>query len=42
MLQDLCGPKIRLGKIPGEVVVCDQGAEFILTADPPATMIRIT
>jgi pyruvate kinase len=34
VLQDLCGPKIRLGRIPGDVVVCDQGAEFLLTADP--------
>src|SRR5262245_58575909 len=34
ILQDLCGPKIRLGEIPGDVVVCDQDAEFILGADP--------
>ena len=34
VLQDLCGPKIRLGGIPGEVVVCDQDAEFVLTAEP--------
>jgi len=34
VLQDLCGPKIRLGGIPGDVAVCDQGAEFVLTAEP--------
>ena len=34
ILQDLCGPKIRLGGIPGEVAVCDQDAEFVLTAEP--------
>src|SRR5271157_3921213 len=25
VLQDLCGPKIRLGDIPGDVVECDFG-----------------
>jgi pyruvate kinase len=34
VLQDLCGPKIRLGEILGDMVVCDQDAEFILTAEP--------
>jgi pyruvate kinase len=34
VLQDLCGPKIRLGAIDGGVVVCDQDAEFVLTAEP--------
>ncbi len=33
VLQDLCGPKIRLGTIPGGVVACDLDAEFILTSD---------
>jgi pyruvate kinase len=33
ILQDLCGPKIRLGPIPDDVVICDQGAEFILSAE---------
>jgi pyruvate kinase len=32
ILQDLCGPKIRLGLIPGDVVACDHGAEFILSS----------
>src|SRR5262245_20222903 len=34
VLQDLCGPKIRLGSIPGDVVECDFGAEFCLAAEP--------
>jgi len=33
VLQDLGGPKIRLGPIPGEVVACDLGAEFRIVAD---------
>jgi pyruvate kinase len=33
VLQDLCGPKIRLGAIAGDVVECDFGAEFYLTAE---------
>jgi pyruvate kinase len=31
VLQDLCGPKIRLGEIHGGVVVCDFDAEFVLS-----------
>jgi pyruvate kinase len=34
VLQDLCGPKIRLGEIPGGVVACDLDADFILSAEP--------
>jgi len=34
VLQDLCGPKIRLGAIPGDSAICDQDAEFVLTAEP--------
>ncbi len=34
ILQDLCGPKIRLGDIPGDVVECDYGAEFRLVTEP--------
>jgi pyruvate kinase len=37
VLQDLCGPKIRLGTIPGDVVECDFGAEFSLAAEPKTT-----
>ena len=36
VLQDLCGPKIRLGDIPGDAVECDFGAEFCLAAEPKA------
>ena len=32
ILQDLCGPKIRLGPIPGDVVECALGEEFTLVA----------
>ena len=34
ILQDLCGPKIRLGEIPGDVVSCDHEAEFVLADEP--------
>src|SRR5438309_1044293 len=30
VLQDLCGPKMRLGLIPGDVVECPLGEEFTL------------
>ena len=33
VLQDLCGPKIRLGPIAGDVIECDYGAEFCLAAE---------
>jgi pyruvate kinase len=33
VLQDLCGPKIRLGTISGDVVECDFGALFCLGCD---------
>ncbi len=36
VLQDLCGPKIRLGKIPGDMLVCDRDEEFVLAAEPGA------
>ena len=32
VLQDLCGPKIRLGEIVGGVVDCDHDAEFVLVS----------
>ena len=32
ILQDLCGPKIRLGPVPGDEVACALGEEFILIA----------
>ena len=34
ILQDLCGPKIRLGEILGGSVTCDHDAVFILAAEP--------
>jgi pyruvate kinase len=33
VLQDLCGPKIRLGNIPGDLVDCQLGEEFLLLGD---------
>ena len=33
VLQDLCGPKMRLGPIPGDLVECPLGEEFTLVAD---------
>ncbi|APW62149.1 pyruvate kinase [Paludisphaera borealis] len=37
VLQDLCGPKIRLGPIAGDVVECELDAEFTLSKRPGAT-----
>jgi pyruvate kinase len=37
ILQDLCGPKIRLGAIAGDVVSCDLNAEFTLEKHPDRT-----
>ena len=34
VLQDLCGPKIRLGPIPDGVVACDLDADFVLSSEP--------
>jgi pyruvate kinase len=34
VLQDLCGPKIRLGAIPGDMLVCNRDAEFMLASEP--------
>jgi len=36
VLQDLCGPKIRLGEMPSEPVVCDQDVEFLLAGERSA------
>src|SRR5262245_12858170 len=33
ILQDLCGPKMRLGPIPGDLVACPLGEEFTLVTD---------
>jgi|SRR5688572_788211 pyruvate kinase len=39
VLQDLCGPKVRLGEIPGDVIDCNLGEHFWLvierTGDDP-------
>jgi pyruvate kinase len=33
VLQDLCGPKMRLGSVPGGMVECPLGEEFTLVAE---------
>src|SRR5688500_18019262 len=33
ILQDLCGPKIRLGPVQGDEVACALGEEFMLVAE---------
>ncbi len=38
VLQDLCGPKIRLGKLPGGSTECPEGSEFTLTNAPDAAL----
>ena len=34
VLQDLCGPKMRLEPVPGDVVDCHLGDEFTLVSEP--------
>src|SRR5262249_4034423 len=36
VLQDLCGPKVRLGPVPGDLVECPLGEEFDLVDRPAA------
>jgi pyruvate kinase len=40
VLQDLCGPKMRLGPIPGDLVECLPGEEFALVTEPSSTNVR--
>jgi pyruvate kinase len=35
ILQDLCGPKIRLGPLPGDLVDCLPGEQFNLVSEHP-------
>src|SRR3954469_24347819 len=37
VLQDLCGPKMRLEPIPGDVVECGLDDEFTLVTEPTMT-----
>src|ERR1700722_19099882 len=41
VLLDLCGPKIRLGPIPGDLVECPLGAEFIMAVERASADPRI-
>jgi len=40
VLQDLCGPKMRLGPIPGDLVECPMGEEFSLAAERSSNSAR--
>ena len=40
VLQDLCGPKMRLGPIPGDLVECPRGEEFTLVAERSSDSAR--
>jgi pyruvate kinase len=40
VLQDLCGPKMRLGPIPGDLVECPLGEEFTLVAERSSDSAR--
>jgi pyruvate kinase len=40
ILQDLCGPKMRLGPIPGDLVECVLGEAFTLVAEPSSNVVR--
>ncbi|HET6574379.1 MAG TPA: pyruvate kinase [Fimbriiglobus sp.] len=40
VLQDLCGPKMRLGPIPGDLVECPLGEEFTLVAERSSDSLR--
>jgi pyruvate kinase len=40
VLQDLCGPKMRLGPLPGDLLECQLGEEFTLVADGPSGKAR--
>lgn len=40
ILQDLCGPKMRLGSIPGDVMECQLGEEYTLVSEPSQDGVR--
>jgi pyruvate kinase len=40
VLQDLCGPKMRLGPIPGDLVECPLGEEFTLVTERTSDSAR--
>jgi pyruvate kinase len=42
ILQDLCGPKMRLGPIPGGVIDCALGDEFTLVSQPQGASGELT
>ena len=42
ILQDLCGPKMRLNPFPGDVVDCNLDDEFTLVAEPTSAARELT
>ena len=40
ILQDLCGPKMRLGPVPGDVIDCGLGEEYTLVVEPSQHGVR--
>ena len=40
ILQDLCGPKMRLGTLPGDVIECQLGEEYTLVSEPSPDGVR--
>ena len=41
VLQDLCGPKMRLGAIPGDLIECPLGEEFTLANERSSDSARV-
>ena len=42
ILQDLCGPKMRLGSLPGDMVECRLGEEWTLVSEPSGNARELT
>jgi pyruvate kinase len=42
ILQDLCGPKMRLGSLPGDVIDCALGEEYTLVSRPTGAARELT
>jgi pyruvate kinase len=40
ILQDLCGPKMRLGTLPNDVIECQLGEEYTLVSEPSPDGVR--
>jgi pyruvate kinase len=42
ILQDLCGPKMRLGSLPGDLIDCALGEEYTLVSQPSGAARELT